>query len=70
MPVAATPVSTSNDPGHVVYALDPACAGLDRDMSISVPQYVWTLFTKSTENLAKTTDQLDWHYKCCGCNPD
>src|SRR6202043_484715 len=20
-----------NDPGHVVYALDPACAGLDRD---------------------------------------
>jgi MFS transporter, OFA family, oxalate/formate antiporter len=52
MPVAATPVSTSMTQATLSTRWTQLVLGLIAMMSISSPQYVWTLFTKSfQENL-------------------
>src|SRR5580700_5736250 len=50
MPVAATPVSTSMTQATLSTRWTQLVLGLIAMMSISSPQYVWTLFTKSFQD--------------------
>src|ERR1700675_1401233 len=50
MPVAATPVSTSMTQATLSTRWTQLVLGLIAMMSISSPQYVWTLFTKSCQD--------------------
>src|SRR6202795_3974002 len=50
MPVAATPVSTSMTQATLSTRWTQLVLGVIAMMSISSPQYVWTLFTKSFQD--------------------